>query len=227
MKVFPTVSTSWCNGGGGGKSAVKFAMVMVQLLASSITNGANAFFVDYDLDVPPSETKLEFAEAYIHAPGYIDLQSLDFTARDYVANPQIHHSGSQTRETTYLDVAIFKGCLRGQAKCDWPSLGVGQRYQDKALNPQSLPTYCCSVGALLLGLCDASSLGRLIVNETLLQNGQRFAVPIHGDLSMDNVLGNVSIVDSQDSGTYVVLFANCNVDLPRTVHVQGTGHWKS
>jgi Lung seven transmembrane receptor len=222
MKFFPAVSRRlWYGGGGGGA-------VLVALWTLLFPTLAHAFFIDYDLDVPPSETQLEFAEAYIHGPGYIDLQSLEFSAhREYIQQQSIHRSSNPTSEraTTYLDVAIFKGCLRGQAKCDWPALGVGYRYQDKILNPQSLPTYCCSVGALYLGLCEASSLGRLIVNETLL-NGQRFAVPIHGDLSMDNVLGNVSI-ESQDSGTYVVLFANCNVETPRTVHVHGTGQWKS
>jgi Lung seven transmembrane receptor len=215
MKVFSAVSRSW-----HGCGAATFAMVAILLFPTL----SGAFYMDYDLDVPPSETKLEFAEAYIHAPGYIDLQSLVFTAQQQ--RQPIHHSGNPNRVTTYLDVAIFRGCLHGQAKCDWQALGVGQRYQDKTMNPQSLPTYCCSVGALYLGLCDASSLGRLIVNETLL-NGQRFAVPIHGNLSMDNVLGTVSIAEPQSSGTYVVLFANCNVDAPRVVHVHGTGTWKS
>jgi Lung seven transmembrane receptor len=155
-------------------------------------------------------------------------------------------------EGSALDIAVFHlpdTCASSRTGCDWTELGIGARSEDrKELR------YCCTAEAISIGLCSGTQKGRLIMNPDRFQGKVRtdilfdchqisvaiveslmhpaflrsqhrlVNVPAEGDYT--NHLKYGKFEETQDSGKYIVVFANCNEE-GRAVIVQGHTVWKS
>lgn len=105
-------------------------------------------------------------------------------------------------------------------------MGIGRRSEEAG----SL-RYCCGADAVLLGLCQQTQLGHLIIdNDNFVGNHRQVTIPAAGDYDAHLNYGKFEEKDEYEaksaSGTYVVAFANCN-DGGRKVIVEGTTVWKS
>mmetsp|Transcript_17940 Transcript_17940/g.19719 ORF Transcript_17940/g.19719 Transcript_17940/m.19719 type:complete len:565 (+) Transcript_17940:178-1872(+) len=121
-----------------------------------------------------------------------------------------------------LDIAVFhlpEECASTRAGCDWTELGIGATSDDGLLR------YCCSSDAIAMGLCAGTQYGRLIMNaESFAGKHRLINVPANGEYS--NYLKYGRFEETEESGKYVVVFANCN-DEGRRVIVEGHTEWKS
>ena len=125
---------------------------------------------------------------------------------------------------TYIDIAVFRlprSCARTTKGCDWADLGVGKRsdYDDSM-------RWCCSDEAIDLGICDEEEIGygRLIIDKDKYKGEHRsVVVPSTGPMAKSISNG---LMEQSESGTYVVLYANCN-ERGREVYVTGESVWKS
>ena len=98
-------------------------------------------------------------------------------------------------------------------------MGVGARSDDGLLR------YCCSGDAIDMGLCAGTQYGRLIMGaEKFVGKHRLINVPAVGEYS--NHLKYGRFEETEESGKYVVVFANCN-DEGRRVIVEGHTIWKS
>jgi Lung seven transmembrane receptor len=131
--------------------------------------------------------------------------------------------GKADQYSTAVDIVIFRlpqSCAHKRTGCDWAELGVGKRIQDGALR------WCCNDEAVELGLCktDATSYGQLMIDEKKFNGNHRvITIPLEGAVSKQMKYGKM---EEKESGTYVVLFANCN-ERGREMFVQGESVWKS
>lgn len=204
----------------------------------------------FDLLLEPTEEFIHYNDGYIRAPGFIDLKGLVFTALSdsFVSNDDdTDNLGSDDKFSggdssspprrnsnrkldggiedggTDVDIAIFRlprKCVHSKAGCNWPELGVGKISDDGSLR------WCCSQEAIDLGLCNDqdNGFGRLIIDKNLFQGVRRFvSVPREGPMNKTVRYGHV---EENQSGTYVVLYANCN-ERGREVYVKGESVWKS
>lgn len=114
-------------------------------------------------------------------------------------------------------------CSNTRAGCNWVELGIGAKTAAGEIS------YCCSSEAVDLGLCVASSVGRMIL-ETEKFSGHHLMVNIPADTDYDaygfHKFGLFEEKESSSSGKYAVVFANCN-DYGRAVMIQGETEWKS
>ncbi|CAB9523505.1 Transmembrane protein [Seminavis robusta] len=122
-----------------------------------------------------------------------------------------------------LDIAVMHlpgSCANTRSGCDWTDFGIGSKSADGDVR------WCCSQDAVELGLCDGGDkYGRLIVNNTQFTGSHRFVeIPPTGQISDEIRYGKIE--EPNDSGRYVVIFANCN-DEGREVLVTGATVWKS
>ena len=125
-----------------------------------------------------------------------------------------------------VDIAVMHlpgSCANTRSGCDWTDFGVG------AKSPEGDIRWCCSNDAVELGLCEGGpKYGKLIINTTLFSGaGSHRLVEIDptGDV-VDQKLKYGKFEESDKSGRYVVIFANCN-DEGREVKVKGATVWKS
>jgi len=106
-----------------------------------------------------------------------------------------------------------------EGSCDWTKLGVG------ASDAVGDVLWCCSDDALILGLCEESSAGRMIINaETFGGEHRPVIIPPTGDYE-----GSVQLpvlTAKEGTGTYTLVIANCN-DYGRNVLVEGKYIWRS
>ena len=135
--------------------------------------------------------------------------------------PRRRLDGGVETSGTIVDIAIFElpaKCVHTKNGCDWPGLGVGNRSEDGSLR------WCCSPEALALGACEEEDYGRLMIDKEKYMGQHRFIlVPDEGPMSKQIKYGKV---EELESGTYVVLYANCN-ERGREIFVQGESVWKS
>ena len=201
----------------------------------------------FDLILEPTDAFVHYNDGYIRAPGFIDLGSLTFTAisEPYSYNEPIESDdedmgemgddnirrqldGGVETEGTVVDIAIFQlpsKCVHSKAGCDWPSLGVGKRSEDGSLR------WCCNREAMDLGICEnhPDNYGRLMVDNEYFKlhnathHHRYVTVPNEGPMSKKIKNGKMEQVES---GTYVVLYANCNLE-GREIYVTGEAVWKS
>jgi Lung seven transmembrane receptor len=215
------------------------------LLMPVVLQGA---IMPYDLVLEPTDEFVHFSDGYIRAPGFIDLGSLSFTATsdamfggsagtddtilggdDDITGgggssqpPRKLDGGIETNKST-IDIVIFRlphSCVHSRMGCDWAELGVGNRSDDGSLR------WCCTTEAVALGICEDTdkSHGRLMVNDDKFTGVRRtIDVPREGPMSKQIRYGKV---EETESGTYVVLYANCN-DMGREITVTGESVWKS
>ena len=160
--------------------------------------------------------------------------------KDEAPRPRL--DGGVESSGTFVDVAIFKlpakWCVHTNSDCDLPGLGVGNRSEDGSLrwccdwpglgvgnrSEDGKLRWCCSPEALALGACEEEDYGRLMINkEKYVGNHRFFLVPDEGPMSKQIKYGKV---EALESGTYVVLYANCN-ERGREIFVQGESVWKS
>jgi hypothetical protein len=202
----------------------------------------------FDLMLPPTEAFVHYNDGYIRAPGFIDLGRLTFTAVSEslaLADDDDMETGGNTddggpfdkREDqpplrrldggveiggTAVDVAIFElpsRCARSRKGCDWTELGVGKKAKDGTLR------WCCSNEAIDLGMCDGEkNYGRLMIDAEKFKGNHRFVtVQPSGAMSKQIRYGKV---EEKESGTYVVVYANCN-EQGREIQVTGEAVWRS
>lgn len=135
--------------------------------------------------------------------------------------PRRRLDGGIETDATALDIAIFRlpaKCVHSKTGCDWPGLGVGNRSDDGSLR------WCCSAEALALGDCQEEDYGRLMIDPEKFVGNHRFiVVPNEGPMSKQIKYGKMEEVQS---GTYVVLYANCN-ERGREILVKGESVWVS
>jgi hypothetical protein len=121
-----------------------------------------------------------------------------------------------------IDIAAFhlpEDCASTRSGCDWIELGIGARSEDG----EEL-RWCCSPDAVSMGLCSGTHQGRLILQDSFNGKHRSINVPATGEYSDHLTTGPFKTSDQ--SGKYVVVFANCN-DNGRTVMIQGKTVWKS
>lgn len=206
-----------------------------------------AGFVPYSLILEPTDSFVHYNDGFIRAPGFIDIGSLNFTAMSEAmggTDDGVFGSGGDDKMTggsgkpprqsrqleggvetggTAVDIAIFhlpQKCAHSRNGCDWAELGVGNRSQDGSLR------WCCNAEAVALGLCTSGdkTSGRLMIDSTKFTGNHRFVtVPREGPMSKQIRYGKM---EENESGNYVVLFANCN-EMGREIYVTGDSVWKS
>ena len=130
-------------------------------------------------------------------------------------------------EKFFVDVAVFREpgkCAKKKNGCNWTELGLGAKTDNSTLR------WCCSEEAIDMGLCPASSLGRLILKEGQDEDKPHFSgdhrtieIPISGSTIEQLKYGKF---EETRSGRYVVVFANCYSG-GREIHVTGHSNWKS
>ena len=152
----------------------------------------------------------------------------DDATKDDDDNNDNNGGGRRLMETgvTQIDIAVMHlpgSCANTRSGCDWTDLGIG------AKSPEGDVRWCCSADAVELGLCEGGpKYGKMIVNSTLFSgSGSHRMVEIDptGDV-VDQKLKYGEFEEANDSGRYVVIFANCN-DEGREVLVHGATVWKS
>lgn len=126
---------------------------------------------------------------------------------------------------TMVDIAVMylpASCANTRTGCDWTDYGIGAKSEEGDIR------YCCSEDAVNMGLCKRDDkFGRLIVNTTVFSGGgnHRFIeIPQEGEITDEIRYGRIEEPDN--SGRYIVVFANCN-DAGREVLVTGATIWKS
>jgi Lung seven transmembrane receptor len=129
-----------------------------------------------------------------------------------------------TTSSLVIDVAVFRvPDVCSKNGCDWAQSGVGKRRND---NNKLL--WCCSQEAIDNNFCTNNEYGRLLINNDIFR-GNNFAVTFNAN-STERVQ-SISIYDSisaiYTSGTYIVLFSNCNENIATDVKVIGNVSWKS
>lgn len=152
-------------------------------------------------------------------------------------------------EGSALDIAVFhlpESCASSRTGCDWTQLGIGTRSEDG-----NDLRYCCTPEAISIGLCRGTQKGRLIMDPEKYQGKVRpisfrlldafvgiprltfsirlpkhrlVNVPADGYFTSHLKYGRFE--ETQNSGKYVVVFANCNQE-GRAVIVEGHTVWKS
>lgn len=214
---------------------------------------ARSGFVPYDMVLEPTDMSVHYNDGFIRAPGFIDLGMLTFAAiseamggytsldttaaADHAtgdddsgaasagdaATPPRHHKLEATK-STFVDIVIFylpSSCAHSKKGCDWTELGVGNRSEDGAEL-----RWCCTSEAAALGICAGGGnfTGRLIVDDQKFNGKYRsITVPREGAISTHIRYGKI---EETKSGTYVVLFANCD-EAGREIFVSGASVWKS
>jgi Lung seven transmembrane receptor len=132
-------------------------------------------------------------------------------------------SAAATSTFTVLDVVIFhlpQKCVHQREGCDWPQLGVGKHIPDG----RKLLRWCCSEETVAYGMCRNDTMGRLLIDDTLFTGNHReVTIPDEGEVTETIKYGKM---EETQSGTYVVLFANCNQH-GREIYVNGETVWKS
>lgn len=200
----------------------------------------------FNLLLEPSTEYVHFLEGFLLTPGYIDLSELLFvttenqgdTSQSYgdtkddgnrhnyrrvLAGDNSSSGGTDFyMDGSALDIAVFhlpEECDSTRTGCDWPELGVGARSEDGNLR------YCCSSDAISMGLCAGTQFGRLIMDaENFAGKHRMINIPAVGTYS--NYLKYGRFEETEQSGKYLVVFANCN-DEGRQVIVEGKTVWKS
>ena len=124
---------------------------------------------------------------------------------------------------SFIDIALFKlpdGCANTFEGCDWADLGVGAHDEevDGGVN------YCCSQDAASRGICDESTIGRLIVSGSFTGETHKIFVPGDNDTAL--VLETGSHMEIKNDGSYVLVLANCD-DNGREMLALGTMEWMS
>ena len=122
-----------------------------------------------------------------------------------------------------MDVVIFhlpQKCVHQKKGCDWTELGVGKHTHDENKSLR----WCCSSETVSSGLCKNETLGRLLLDDVLFTGNHReVIIPNEGDDTESIKYGKM---EETESGSYVVLFANCNLR-GREIYVEGEAVWKS
>lgn len=185
----------------------------------------------FNLLLEPASKYIHFLEGFILTPGYIDLSDLLFVAsgggnrhsfRHALAGDDADKGTDFAMDGSALDIAVFhlpEECDSTRTGCDWVELGVGARSEDGSLR------YCCSADAIDMGLCSGTQYGRLLMDaDKFLGKHRLINVPANGEYSNHMKYGRFE--ETEVSGKYVVLFANCN-DEGRSVIVEGKTTWKS
>uniref|UniRef100_A0A7S4ADS0 GOST seven transmembrane domain-containing protein n=1 Tax=Pseudo-nitzschia australis TaxID=44445 RepID=A0A7S4ADS0_9STRA len=216
---------------------------------SSLSQVANCEIRAFNLLLEPASEYIHFVEGFLLTPGYIDLSELLFVTtqdqgpsdpgsisgetkdggnrrknhRTLAADNSSSNSGTDYyMDGSALDIAVFhlpEECASTRAGCDWTELGVGAKSDDGVLR------YCCSSDAITMGLCAGTQFGRLIMdNEKFVGKHRLMNVPSNGNYS--NHLRYGRFEETEESGRYVVVFANCN-DEGRRVIVEGNTVWRS
>jgi Lung seven transmembrane receptor len=222
----------WMNHHRQRRCIIAFVVAILSCLQQLPSTEAG--FVEYELLLEPTPEFVHYNDGYVRGPGFIDLGSLNFTA----ASPAF--SGAATDDSvgddgnrmlaalgdadSVVDVAIFRlpsECAHKRVGCDWTSLGVGKRTPDGSLR------WCCNEEAAALNLCsggNATSYGRLLlVDGKFKGNHREIVIPREGVVTKQMKYGKM---EEKESGSYVVLFANCNA-YGREVLVKGESVWKS
>ena len=108
----------------------------------------------------------------------------------------------------------------------WSNSGVGAM----GGNDDSEIYWCCTNDAIQQGLCDATKVGRLIINDQLFARGvtaHQLELPIPKSGVMTELMGDAHGIFQMDgSGTYILLAANCNEN-GRPVQMVGNWSWSS
>lgn len=209
------------------------------LSLSSLSQVVNCEIRAFNLLLEPASEYIHFVEGFLLNPGYIDLSELQFEAIDdgeskddgnrhahrraLATNSSSSNSGTDFyMDGSSLDIAVFhlpEECVSTRNGCDWTELGVGAKTGDGILR------YCCSNDAVALGLCGGSQNGRLIMDaEKFVGKHRLMNVPAEGAYS--SKLKYARFEETEESGRYVVVFANCNEN-GRRVIVEGHTEWKS
>ncbi len=109
-------------------------------------------------------------------------------------------------------------CTSTRDGCDWTELGIGNR--DEFGDRQ----WCCSEEAVGFGMCTSDHIGRLIIDFNKYKGEHRY-MHVSGDEEA-SVPSPVMTTQSQGTGQYTLLIANCN-DFGSDVQISGEYVYKS
>jgi len=167
----------------------------------------------FSLDIGADSGTVKFAKIYLEADTLFDIGDLTFTSR--VSNTSLEEINSD--ELTLIDVAIFPFLDEEDStigtECSWTELGLGD------LNEKGGVELCCTDDAYNSGLCSSRELDRLIRKKSVFNGHYNWlSLPADDDFEAHVMKHEYSPVES---GTYIIVFATCNKDFGRSIHVEG------
>ena len=189
----------------------------------------------------PMPWMVHYSSGMVEAPGSVDLRSLLFSTPDpspyphaaqgsvvdilvFFEPPNAAIVNAEEATTTTPTTTGQGGNTKSNANADrydWVELGIGQGVFGRL-------QWCCTEDDFSRGRCDGP-VGQLIVNQDKFK-GQRRSLQIPGP---PNMIQNQVITDpivvipaGAESGKYVLLMANCNIN-GRLVEVEGTYAFQS
>jgi hypothetical protein len=192
---------------------------VVACAAGGCVRSNRAFGCDPSRFIAP----IQFVEGFIQAPGSVDLSSWKFSVVSK-EDEDFFPEGSR------VDVVVFyqpSACSQTSQSCGWASLGVGNSTQTIGINGiQKVTRYCCNQEAIDWKLCDASSYGTLIIDNTKFRGDRRFVEYPPGQRRFVNETLRYGRLPQTKTGQYEIVVANCN-DNGRTIHIEGNSVWSS
>jgi hypothetical protein len=172
--------------------------------------------------LPPASDRIRYSDFFIGAPGWLDLSSLTFATVDDGGGGPVRLDGDtpEPAEFFQVDVVIFRqpDSCREPGECDWAGLGFGAPLR-----------YCCNQDAIQLGLCTEDRAGRLIIHSSFVGKHRFSSFSSAGgkETQLEDARFEYDLADNVDeSGHYIVVFANCN-DQGLPVLVTGEIQWMS
>jgi len=177
--------------------------------------------------IEANETFLHYSEGFLIAPGYIDLRNLEFKSllgdkkerKKMIMDSEKDGDRNlfSSDDNTKIDLVFFNEpslCPGGKilgGSCDWSNLGLGATDEDGNYR------WCCSESAVEDGFCEEDDIGRLIVNDNLVDH---IVVDSSGKLKDGGKLEAIM------SGKYILAISNCNNE-GQDVRIEGDCIWKS
>jgi len=171
------------------------------------------------LDNSTGSTDIETDPTNSPSASETTIQTVDVTSLDNSTGGERRFLSS---DDSVIDMVFFhepSECLKTSAGCDWTKLGVGS--SDHLGNIR----WCCSDDVVLLGLCEESDRGRMIINQALFGGEHRpIIMPPTGNYIAPVKLPIMNT--KEGTGQYSLVIANCN-DNGRNVMLDGSYIWKS
>jgi Lung seven transmembrane receptor len=155
-------------------------------------------------------------------------ESDDNMADDNMANDHDSYDMDEDlllKKESYIDMVIFplpSTCKEDPEipnSCDYSELGVGKRI---GYGSESSLRWCCSEETLMFGICNKTSMGRLMVDHDKFDGFHiKLEIPESGPLLTTSLDDTNGYIPNLDSNNYMIMYANCDAIHGRDVQVQG------
>lgn len=154
-----------------------------------------------------------------------DDRTDDDMGGDDGVDDSVDNGGGRRRQllstNSFVDILVFQepsSCATSRQGCPWTDLGIGAKHKD------GTSRWCCSEEALALGMCSADQKGRVIVDPKAAVD--RRSVQVTSEVGFHSKIER-GVIEEQESGRYVILWANCDDENGRPIHVSGVAVIKS